>query len=284
MKKPAKKIVKKTVVAKANGDIVEKRLVRHKDGKVSIRNVRLACGLPTAKDKVMLRTFEAKPEPSAPKPETISAKKKAKRVTPNKLATPETVTDRIHHEILEFSKGAYVTLIKPTQVTTTNRAALILKKAKAKSGSHVELFERDYTLVNFGGLRSVNLEGSPGGKPMPLPLQKLQAQERLREFARRYPNSYAVCSLILINNGTAEMISDTLTDTEKKKGGANRLIQKSVEDLASFYSPRKARINRKLLDLAQRVDQDAHNYEGGRVSSFNVYPAESLVDPSARRS
>lgn len=246
-----------------NGDVIEKRVTRHKDGKVSIKRRKIACGLPSAIVPILpgrRKTAPVAVEAVSLPPETKSAskkrRKKAKRATKPaapKTAAPKTIREHMHHEW----DGS-----KPSYVNTTNKIPQLLRKVRARWGSHVEQFQRDFELVT-SSLRSVNLDGAGGGgNALPVPLAQVQAQDRLKAFEEWRPDSFVIAKLVLVDSVALNAIP--LPSKYKRDGGRRRMLQEAVEDLASFYTPRKMRTDKSLAAFAKMVEEAKRRYEAIR--------------------
>lgn len=207
--------------------------------------------------KITLPTVSMQAAPEPPAPKTKSAARNARKVA---AAPPEPITarpkefqDRTHHDSNP---------LKPVTVTTTNTASRILKRAKARTGSHVEAFLRDYEVVG-SDLKSANLGGvSGGGMGDAVPLQKIQAVDRLRELESLYPRAYTICEAVLIFGAQPTSIH--------KLGGpqhalVTRQIQDAIEDLANFYTPAKKRPDKALAAWMKFVSDAKRAQEAIRV-------------------
>lgn len=230
-----------------NGDVIETRLARsRKDGTVSIKRTVVAKGIPPKPSAIRLASVSILNDPPAPEPKTTSAAKNARRIASKPpapiTAAPKTFHDRTHHD---WHPGGHV-------VTTTSAVPKILRRAKARTGSHIESFQRDYELAG-SDLRSPNLGGvSSGGKADAIPLAKIQAVDRLLEFEERFPRAFTICEAVLIYGAQPSTIH--------KLGGPQHShvtaqIQDAVEDLANFYSPKKKRPDKKLAAYAKFVEE-----------------------------
>jgi hypothetical protein len=169
-------------------------------------------------------------------------------LAPNPLESkPEkrqTVKERTHHES-STHHAAYV--------QTTNKVPKLLRRLKARTGSHVEQFQKDYELVG-SDLRSASLDGAGGGGvSTPFPLAKVQAADRLKSFEANNEMAFRMCEAVLIHNETPQSIH--------QKGGpqhvvVSHMIREAIEDLAEFYTPQRKRPD-KLLALIVKVVDDA---------------------------
>lgn len=245
------KVVRVSHITKRNGDVYEKRLVRDLDGRTRILSKRIACGVSWAPQHPVER-FEivASNGGRAIPAYQAASKKKAEKPT----ARPKTYRRTMNHFSKKYEFGKFVNDIKNTVVETTSRTPEILKKAKARDGDHVLLFEQDFALLSQG-LRSLDLAGVGGGSSgsVSLPIKRIQAQDRLRDFERQFPKSYKICKRLFIDGITPSKIP--LTAAQKKNGGINKVIQKSVDDLAEFYNlPANMRKDRTLVERARSID------------------------------
>lgn len=206
--------------------------------------------------KITLPTVSMQAAPPPPAPKTTSAAKNARKVAaapPAPItARPKEFHDRTHHE---SHPGGHV-------VTTTNAVPKILRRAKARTGSHVESFQRDYELAG-SDLKSPNLGGvSGGGSGDAVPLQKIQAIDRLLELERLYPRAFKICEAVLIYGAQPTSIH--------KLGGpqhalVTRQIQDAIEDLANFYTPAKKRPDKALAAWMKFVSDAKRAQEAIRV-------------------
>lgn len=208
------------------------------------------------KTKITLPTISMQAPPAPPEPKTRSAAKNARKVAGAKpepiTARPKEYQERTHHDWNQNQSAI---------VTTTNVGNRILKRAKARTGSHVESFLRDYEMVG-SDLKSANLGGvSGGGMGDAVPLQKIQAVDRLRELESLYPRAYTICEAVLIFGAQPTSIH--------KLGGpqhalVTRQIQDAIEDLANFYTPAKKRPDKALAAWIQYVSLAKREQEATR--------------------
>jgi len=209
------------------------------------------------KTKITLPTVSLQRDVEPEQPKTRSAAKNARKVAnapPAPItAAPKTYQERTHHD-WDQNKSAIV--------TTTNVSNRILKRAKARTGSHIECFLRDYEMVG-SDLKSPNMGGvSGGGTGDAVPLQKIQAVDRLLEFEERYPRAYTICEAVLIFGAQPTSIH--------KLGGpqhalVTRQIQDAVEDLANFYTPAKKRPDKALAAWIKFVSEAKRKQEAIRA-------------------
>lgn len=257
-KRPAKsKVVRISHFTKKNGDVYEKRLVREPDGKSRIMSKRIACGIPNVPELPSVRveivaTNRGRPVPGY----LVSGSAKAKKASSPKKpsARPKTYKRNINQFARHYQTDRFVTDIKNTIVETTSRTHEILKRAKARDGNHILLFEQDFALLSQG-LRSINWESVGGGSSgsVSLPIKRIQAQDRLVAFEREFPKAYKICKRIFVDGVDPSDLPVTLT--QKKKGGVNRLIQQSVDDLAEFYNaPANMKKDRALISSARSLE------------------------------
>lgn len=256
------KIARAAHVTAPNGDVFEKRLVRHNDGKVSIGRKKIACGIrnqePQPTKIVIIPNKEAMPLSKTAKRRVIKLEKDAKSAARKKTAAPVTTRERFHHETKKFDGSDYVSEIKPAYLQTTSRLTPILRKMEARNGSHIEQFQRDFETVT-SSLRSVNMDGARGGKGLPIPLVQIQAQDRLKELEEDFPQSFLLCKLIIVDSVDPKVIP--VPDKMKKKGGIKKMVQNAVDDLARFYTPRKTRPDQRLAAFAKEIEEQRRRYD-----------------------
>ena len=230
-----------------NGDIVDVGLTRHKDGKVSIKRKVVAKGCRKAGTITLARTsFEQTSPVASDGPKTKSAARNARKLAkqPKKItAAPSTIKERTHHEH-SVDKAAYV--------TTTNKVPTLLRRIKARTGTHVELFVKDYETVG-SDLRSPNMAGAGGGSSgVPFPMAKVQAMDRLRAFEERNMVAFKMCEAVLIYNASPASIHEM--------GGpqhvvVSHMIREAIEELADFYTPKRKRRDKTLAVLVKLVEE-----------------------------
>jgi hypothetical protein len=233
-----------------NGDIFQKTVVKHRDGRFGVKKKKVACGIGRG-PKV-----EAVAE-RIPLKESIQGKKKPEK---KKLIKPSSARrvfrERLHTSQTIFSGGSYVDTIKPTYVETTNNLPKLLRQAKARNGSHIDQFQRDHEKI-AAALKSLDLGGARGGSGLPLPIEQIQAQDRIKEFQRVYPQSYLICKLVIVDGVDVK----SLPVSKTMDGGGLRMLQGAVDDLAGFYSPTRTRPDKKLVEFAREMERQAR---GGR--------------------
>lgn len=228
-----------------NGDVVEVGLVRHKGGETSIKRSMVACGV---RPKRAARPISLPPDPMKPAPSTKTAKRKQKKaatVADKQItAAPATVRERTHHEdARSIDKSAYV--------TTTNQVPRTLKRIRARTGNHIEAFQRDFELVG-SDLKSFDLAGvSGGGGGTPFPQAKVEAVDRLRQFEQRNMVAFKMCEAVLIHGMTPASIHAA--------GGpqhvvVSHMIREAVEDLSEFYTPNRKRPDKMLAVLTKAIE------------------------------
>lgn len=230
-----------------NGAIQEKRLVHHKDGTVSIKK-KIIQQAPVIHPVPIspIRKVEPAPEPKVTA-KTTSAMK-LERAMKRTVKPEDPVTNELRGKVTKIYEG-----LTPYSVRTTNKAPDILKRIKARYGSHVDSFQEDYEIAQ-GEIRSPNLEGvSGGGNGVALPLARIQAIDRIKEFEAAFPRSFYYCIAVLIYGATP-------SDLHKKVGVqtvvASQYIRDAVDDLANFYSPNKKRPDRYLTAIAKFIDEE----------------------------
>lgn len=279
-----------------NGTVMDVRLVNHKDGRKSIKRKVVAVPVPKKPAVSLARvsiadqpinrdgtvrtqrtiargadweiksdpidlTFPvrtaaaSRPRKAAPKPEpqeergdTKTARRNSRKVKPKLTAEPETTRERMHHD-WDGAKSIYV--------TTTNQVPKILRRAKARTGSHVEQFQKDYEMAG-ADLRSPDLGAGSGGNGLPLPLSKIQAIDRLKEFQSRNERAFIICEAVLICGSTPSKIAKV---AKVPNGVATTWVQNSVDDLANFYSPKKRRPDKKLAAIANWVEEERRRFQ-----------------------
>ena len=237
-----------------NGDVWEKRVIRHDDGTTTLRRTKVGCGIVGILKKNIpgAKATPAKIGERLTRTEILKQNRGDRSAAKRALsARPKVITDRFHEVQTEFDGTAYVKNIKPAYVQTTNLSRQALKKAKARTGDHIDLFIRDVEIVS-SALRSVNLDGVRGGSRVPIPMAQIQAQERINEFEERHPRSFMVCKVLLVRGCDPKDIP--VPPDMKKRGGRNRLIQESIDDLANFYTPRRRKPNAALIRFVDEVE------------------------------
>lgn len=231
------------VTERPNGARVESRIVRHRDGKVSLKKRTIS--LPQINFGVAPEAKRAPDpadqEPASTKTQKRKAKKAAKDIGP-KLATAPTTRERTHHQHA-VDGSAYV--------TTTNMVPKMLRRCKARTGEHVEAFQRDYEIAG-SSLRSPGLDVSTGGSGLALPLAQIQAVDRLKEFRERNERAFVTCEAVLIYGTSPAEISRR---AGVAKGIAYQVVRDSVDELANFYTPAKRRPDRYLAAVARIVEE-----------------------------
>lgn len=178
---------------------------------------------------------------AAPPTKTAAKKAKGHAAEPYLPSLAATTRERVHHAD-GFDQAAYV--------TTTNFVPKTLRRAKARDGAHVESFQRDYETAG-SDLRSANMEASSGAAGLALPLHKIQAIDRLKEFEKINPRAFGVCEAVLIYNARP-------SDIERRGVNstiASTMIQDAVEALAGFYTPAKKRPDKRLAAFAKHVEE-----------------------------
>lgn len=239
-----------------NGNVFEKRRVRHRDGKISVKRTLIACGIPGLQPVPAFVGVKA-PDRRPPAPvASLSSVKRARKsqVAPAPTARRPTITERTHHE-WDGVTAAYV--------KTTNRVGKWLRDAKAPLGSHIDDFQKDFETVS-GALRSVDLDRVPTGSGTKIPISQVQAQDRLKVFERRHQESYLICRLLIIDQIAPKDLP--ISATERKKVGIRKIIQGAVDDLASFYTPERTRADRRLIAFAKEIEDQRRRAEiNGRL-------------------
>jgi len=246
------------------------RIVHHKDGKRSIKRlgpkpiVSTVKHQPTTPEQRAAREpqlLKRTPQPKrpislaktsiqvVPEPKTSSAKRNARKIAkapPAPItAAPTTIRERTYHEH---------SIDHSTHVNTTNQVPKLLRRIKARNGSHVEQFQRDYEMAG-SDLRSSSMDGTGGGSSgmaTPFPLAKVQAIDRLKAFEEKNMVAFLVCEAVLIYNATPTTIHAA--------GGpqhtvVSAMIRDSVEDLAGFYSPSRKRPDKRLAYLSKVIEE-----------------------------
>lgn len=241
-----------------NGDIIRKSITTHRDGKMSIRRKKIACGVPQAapvqgaKDPVEVKAV----------PPTKTAVRKAKK--PVVMVSKQPLfRERMHHKTTKFHAGSYIEELKVAYVLTTNQVHRLLRVVGAKNGSHIEQFQRDHELLE-SALRSVNFEASGGGGSIPIPLARIQAQDRLKMFQESQPKAARVCKALLVEGAKLDKMPVPAKYSRKGGGGRNRMAQDAIDALAEFYTPRVTRPDRSLAEFESWVEQTKRRYESGR--------------------
>lgn len=229
-----------------NGDVIATSLTHHQDGKVSIKRKVVARGIRPPKPEIALVAPSPpaqSPIPKRTKAAARNARKLAAAAAVPITAAPKTHKERTHHEH-STDKAAYV--------STTNGVPKLLRRINARSGSHVESFQKDYELVG-SDLRSANMDGAGGGGGgVAFPLAKVQAADRLRAFEATSFESFKWCEAVLIFNETPATIH--------KKGGpehvvCSHLIRRAISDLADFYTPNRRRPDKTLAAIVKLVEE-----------------------------
>lgn len=237
-----------------NGDVVDTRIAKHRDGTRSLKRTVVARGIRPAKPSITLPADPMQPKTAIPDGSTKSAARNARKVAKAppapKLATPETIKERTHHEH-SVDQAAYV--------QTTNVKMKMLRRIKARTGSHIEAFERDYEMAG-SDLRSSAMEGGGGGGGMatPFPLAKVQAIDRLKRFEQENMVAFKMCEAALIFGHSPASIH--------KAGGpphvvCSHMIREAVDDLAAFYTPQRKRPDKNLAVVVKLVDEARRRFE-----------------------
>lgn len=253
---------KGAIVTERNGDVFLKNVRRDKGGRSVVRRKKIACGIAHIVGGEATRAAERVPVRIVELGSASARKAARKKKPPPVTSIPTTVRERFHMNHTEFSGGSYVDTIKPAYLDTTSRIPQILRKAKARTGSHVEQFQRDFETLT-SALRSPKMEVSVGGNVQPIPISQIQAQDRLSEFQEMHPESYLINRLVLVDGVDPRQIP--VPNVLKKKGGINKMIQRAVGDLADFYTPRKTRPDRSLIAFAKMVEDERRAYEAWRA-------------------
>lgn len=248
-----------TVVTLRNGDVIRKTITTHRDGKISIRRKKIACGIRHAGpiDRP-LDEVEILAVPKLSKTEKRKSKKLA-------LPTPKrrVFRERMHHKSTKYQAGAYIEELKVAYVMTTNEVHRLLRGVGARNGSHIEQFQRDHELLE-SGLRSVSFDSSPGGGAIPVPLARIQAQDRLKEFAAVQPAAARVCKALLVDGVPLDKFPVPRAYGKKGGGGRNRMVQDAVDELARFYVPKRTRPDRSLIEFDSLIEKARRIYESGK--------------------
>lgn len=228
------------IVEQRNGDVFEKFVVRHEDGRCSVRRKKIACGIPAIR--------------SLPRGKKIAAQHVASQSLLAEAQRRPTYKTRIPHESDGApTSGEFVKSMKPAYVETTNDLPRVLKKAKVRIGDHIEQFQKDFEILE-AGLSSPNLGGVRGGSAMPIPMAQVQAQDRLKEFEAHHPDAFLVCKLVIVDSVALRKLP--VPSKYRRDGGRERLLQESVDRLAEFYQPKKMRPDRGLAAFARKVEED----------------------------
>lgn len=172
-----------------------------------------------------------------------TAKKASRKRQPDPAPTARLAThrERTHHDW---------TGDIPAYVQTTDQVRRVLTRAKARTGSHVASFVRDYETAG-SDLRSPGLEMGSGANGLPLPLNKIQAIDRLRDFERLNPRAFGVCEAVLVFGAKpADIVRKGVNHNT-----VSTMIQDSVEALAGFYTPNRRRPDKRLAAFAKFVEE-----------------------------